>query len=303
MPAKLTWLLLVLTLVPAIFVHAGSICTEGYWTKESTGLPGSGSIRVQLFKNMKLLVTGSFNGLSSLTTGVKLYGINGAAAQASFPTGVKAGFFEMRFDLSHVSSYDSTFLLNSNNNVTQAMTLVADSIYTSLFSIVITTLQYPTGELTSSTQPCASNLCYTSELSGIRAIPPNYSPATARVQITINSYGEVHLQGEFSQLTGATTSLQIYPGGSGNSNQTEASLSNHTQRAFPVGKYSDTFTESFHLHYDLTFDPGYLSAHNSNAVSASNFFINSLDNGVAYINLQTTAYPEGEVAGYFETCQ
>ena len=304
MSSKLTLLLLLLALSPAVLVHAGSICSEGYWTYESTGRPATGSIRVQLFKNMELHVTGSFSGLSSLTTGLRLYGLSGSAVQSSFPAGAKAGYINMRFNLNHASSYDPTFLLNSDNNVTQAMILVADSIYTSLFSVTITSLQYPNGELTSSTQPCASNLCYSSKISGGDALPTNNSPGTANAQLTIDAYGDVRIQGVFSTLSATTTSLQIYTcSESGGTIPSNPLISAQSMRSFPVGKYSDSFTVVFHLQDELSYDQGYLSAYNSSVIKAANAFINALDNGIAYIAIQTTSYPQGEVAGYLRTCQ
>ena len=304
MPGKLTCLLLLLALAPAVFVHAGSICSEGYWTNELTGRPATGSVRVQLYKNMQLHVSGMFNGLSGLTSGVKLYGLSTAAAQSSFVTGAKAGFFDLRFNLKQASSFDPTFLFNSGNNATKAMILVADSIYTSLFSVTITTSQYPDGELTSSTQPCASNLCYFTDLSGEIAFPPNNSSGTAKAQLTINSYADARIQGEFSGLSGASTSLQIYiRHGSGGSAQVQALTSAQSTNTFPTGKFSGSFNVFFPLHDAANFDEGYLSSYSSNAMRATNAFIDALDNGMVYMAIQTTAYPQGEVAGYLQTCQ
>lgn len=284
--------------------HASNICAEGYWTYEPTGTPvSSGSLVIKLFKNMVLRINGAFSGLSSPTTGAKLSGISDAAVQAVFPLGVKAGYFNMRFDLNDPSTLDPAFLSSYGTNITYAMLMLADNIYTSMFSFVVTTSKYPNGELSGSTQPCSSSLCFTSTLSGSAVVPPNKSPGKGKAQLTLNAYGGMQIHGDFSKLTGTTTAASIgILSEYGSISQLTTVTSAHGMHSFPSGKVSDSFNFALHLNDLASFQKGYLIAYNSSVVDAANAFVDAVDSKNAYFTIMTTTYPNGEITGYFNPC-
>ncbi|QJD88797.1 CHRD domain-containing protein [Duganella dendranthematis] len=136
----------------------------------------------------------------------------------------------------------------------------------------------------------ASYTSYTSILTGQQSAPANNSPGIGAAIIDFNADSHVlHVGAAFSALQGLSTGANIQWSGSGD---TLASL-----LAFPLGVSTGAYSHNFNTSLDTTWNPVFLSANGGNAAGAEAAFAAGLATGTAYLNINSTAYPTGEIRG------
>jgi len=69
---------------------------------------------------------------------------------------------------------------------------------------------------------------------------------------------------------------------------------------FPLGVTSGTFSQTYDLLADATYNPPFLAAHGGTAAGAEAAFIQGLEDDRAYLNIHTTFRPSGEIRGFLQ---
>lgn len=108
----------------------------------------------------------------------------------------------------------------------------------------------------------------------------------------------VNVQLSFSNLTGTTTSSQIF----GVPKANLAAMGAVPLASFPVGLTNGTYSRTIDLTQAGAYSPAFLTAadtgQNQIVSDAFQAFHDSLEGEVAFIRINTTAFPNGELSGF-----
>lgn len=138
------------------------------------------------------------------------------------------------------------------------------------------------------------------ELSGPAEAPPNASPGTGFAFVELDTDAHtLTVSATFSGLIGTTTAAHIHcctatplMGAVGVATQTPSFLN------FPLGVTAGTFPETtFDTQLDSTWNAAFRNA-NGGALGAEAALFAGLQQGRAYFNIHTTAFPGGEIRGF-----
>jgi hypothetical protein len=67
---------------------------------------------------------------------------------------------------------------------------------------------------------------------------------------------------------------------------------------FPLGVTSGTYDNTFDMTMPTNFNPGFLAAHGGTPASALAALEGGMEDGTAYLNIHTAAFPGGEIRGF-----
>jgi hypothetical protein len=146
----------------------------------------------------------------------------------------------------------------------------------------------------------AHELEYGAFLSGPNESPPNASPGTGSVRVTIDlDLFTLRVEANFENLPGATTAAHIhaataapFSGTAGVATQTPSFA------GFPKGVTSGTYDHTFDLTLASSYNPAFIAANGGTISTASNALFVALAEGRAYFNIHTTAFAGGEIRGF-----
>jgi hypothetical protein len=133
--------------------------------------------------------------------------------------------------------------------------------------------------------------------SGPAEQPPNDSPGYSVAFFVLDRTSmELNANVPFQDLTSPTRASHIHC-------CTTTSLTGTAPVAlpfddFPAGVTSGSFSRTFDLTSDATYDPSFLSANGGTAMSAATALLAGIDANQAYLNIHTGAYPGGEIRGF-----
>ncbi|MGC4043738.1 MAG: CHRD domain-containing protein [Armatimonas sp.] len=71
-----------------------------------------------------------------------------------------------------------------------------------------------------------------------------------------------------------------------------------TLSEFPTGVISGSYSRLFDLTVASTYDPGFIAASGGTVSNALNALDFAMDDGKAYLDIHTTAFPNGEIRGF-----
>lgn len=136
---------------------------------------------------------------------------------------------------------------------------------------------------------------YRAVASGPAESPPNGSPGTSLVTVDIGS-GNLMVDLPFRDLVGTTVGAHIHC-------CTADAFSGVAPLAlpfdgFPTGVTGGAYSNSFSLYDDATYDPAFLSAHGGTVNEAASALVDAINANQAYVNIHTSAYPDGEIRGF-----
>ena len=138
----------------------------------------------------------------------------------------------------------------------------------------------------------AATKTYIGNLVGAAEVSPTGSPATGFTTVSYSTTS--HMLGvnvNFSGLGSGDTAAHIHCCVSPGVNAIVAiPLS-----GFPLGVTSGTYMPSFDLTMTSSFNPSFVTAHGGTAAGAEAALASGLANGMAYLNIHTTAFPGGEI--------
>jgi len=149
----------------------------------------------------------------------------------------------------------------------------------------------------------ATIIQYQAYLDGASESPPNASPGTGYVLLTIDDVLDtMRVQLNFSGLAGTTTAAHIHcctaSPGAGN---VGVATTTPTFPGFPLGVTSGTYDYLFNLLDPGSYNGAFITASGGTTALAEDTLLAGLSNGTAYFNIHTSLVPSGEIRGFFGT--
>lgn len=146
----------------------------------------------------------------------------------------------------------------------------------------------------------AHEVVYTAFLSGPNETPPNPSLGIGFVTITVDlDLFTLRVEATFSNLQGLVTAAHIhaataapFAGTAGVATQ----LPNF--EGFPLNVTSGTYDHTFDLSLASFFNPAFIAANGGTISTAATALFQALDQGRAYFNIHSDAFPGGEIRGF-----
>jgi len=136
---------------------------------------------------------------------------------------------------------------------------------------------------------------YRAVASGPAESPPNGSPGNSLVTIDIGG-DKLMVDMPFRDLTGATVDAHVHC-------CTTDAFTGVAPVAvpfagFPTDVHAGQYTGSLSLSDESIFDPAFLAANGGTAQSAASALLTGMNANEAYVNIHTTAFPNGEIRGF-----
>jgi hypothetical protein len=140
-------------------------------------------------------------------------------------------------------------------------------------------------------------IIFKASLEGLSEVPPNASPGTGEVTVTVDDVAKtMRVEAVFSDLIGTTLAAHIHccvpPG-------TNAGVATTTPTfpGFPLGVTSGSYDALFDMTLASSFNAAFVTANGGTPNAAFNALLDGLNAGNAYFNLHTPVFPGGEVRG------
>jgi CHRD domain-containing protein/PEP-CTERM motif-containing protein len=149
----------------------------------------------------------------------------------------------------------------------------------------------------STTLAAAHEESFSTILTGAAESRPNASPGTAEAEVTFDfDLFTMHIKVSFQDLAGAVSAAHIHccttVAGAG-----IASIAIPFS-GFPTGVTSGSFDQAFDMTLASSYDPTFITANGGTISTASNALFGGVEQGKAYVNIHTDAYPGGEIRGF-----
>ncbi|HYG21412.1 MAG TPA: CHRD domain-containing protein [Verrucomicrobiae bacterium] len=142
---------------------------------------------------------------------------------------------------------------------------------------------------------------FTALLTGGNEIPANSSPGVGFALVhydDVASTIEVHAL--FAALQGTTTAAHIHaPTAAPFSGTAGVATTTPSFAGFPAGVTSGSFSNTLSLTASGTYNPAFITANGGTVAGAESALVAALFAGRSYFNVHTTAYPGGEIRGFF----
>lgn len=146
----------------------------------------------------------------------------------------------------------------------------------------------------------AHELFFDATLSGAAVEPPNASPAIGSVQITVDlDLVTMHIVADFSGLVGLSAAAHLH----GLTAQpmmgvAAVALDEPSLPGFPVELLQGDYTRTIDLTLASSYSPAFIAASGGTVSDALNAIVNGLTQGRVYFDIDTLAFPNGEIRGF-----
>ncbi len=136
------------------------------------------------------------------------------------------------------------------------------------------------------------------DLSGANEVPPNASPGSGSVVVTVDDVGNIiNIDANFSGLLAPTIAAHIHCCTPPGANQPVA-VGPGTLPFFPLGVTSGSYDFTLDLLDAATYTAGFITNFGGGTVGgARDAIIQRLIAGETYFNIHTTMFPAGEIRG------
>lgn len=143
---------------------------------------------------------------------------------------------------------------------------------------------------------------YTAILSGPQEAPPNTSTAMGATVVRFDAASHMlEVDVAFGSLLGTSTAAHIHcctdTAGAGTA-PVMTELPSFT--GFPLGVHSGAYSHVFDTSLSSTWNPAFIASHGGTTTGAESAFAMGLGSGTAYLNIHSTAYPDGEIRGFLQ---
>lgn len=136
------------------------------------------------------------------------------------------------------------------------------------------------------------------ELFGFNEVPANASPGTGTAEVDIDTVAmTMTIDVDFMNLLGMTTIAHIHccvlvpPDNAGVATQVPTFI------GFPAGVASGSYSNTFDLLDEASYNPAFVAAHGGTAQGAFDFLFAGMLAGQSYLNIHTNMFPGGEIRG------
>jgi hypothetical protein len=142
---------------------------------------------------------------------------------------------------------------------------------------------------------------YEAVLNGANEPVPNLSLGGGLCTVTLDlDLITMQVQVTFNGLSGATTAAALYAptavAGTGTAGVMSPPLAD---TGFPLGVTSGSYDYLFDLTVASGYAPTFITSSGGTVSDALNGLAFAFENGTAYVNIQTAAFPSGEIRGFF----
>ena len=146
----------------------------------------------------------------------------------------------------------------------------------------------------------AAPITFTGLLSGANDNPATGSPGTGNSIVTFDPATQLlTVNVVFSGLGSGTTASHIHccvlPDGNA-----AVATTVPTFTGFPLGVTSGTFNGTLDLTAASSYNPAFVTANGGTISSAEAALVAGLENGMTYLNIHTTNFPNGEIRAFLE---
>jgi hypothetical protein len=136
---------------------------------------------------------------------------------------------------------------------------------------------------------------YRAVASGPAESPPNGSPGNSLVELDISGSNLI-VDMPFRDLVGTTNAAHIHC-------CTTDAFTGVAPVAlpfddFPTGVRAGAYSMSIPLYEETSYDPAFLMANGGTVRGAASALVNAMNANEAYVNIHTSAYPNGEIRGF-----
>lgn len=146
----------------------------------------------------------------------------------------------------------------------------------------------------------AAPIVYPVQLNGLSEDTPNASPGTAVALVTIDvSLSTMRVDVNFAGLLSPVTAAHIHAptaipltGTAGVATQVP------TFDGFPTGVTFGSYDQTFDMTLASSYNPVFITANGGTPASAFTALVNAVNEGKAYLNIHTEAFPAGEIRGF-----
>lgn len=146
----------------------------------------------------------------------------------------------------------------------------------------------------------AAPITFSADLSGAAEDPPNASPASGQVTVIFDMESHtLRVIASFQDLIGTTVASHIhcctadpFAGNVGVATMVPSFA------GFPLGVTSGTFDQTYDTTLAASFNPAFVTSHGGDVGAAELALFTALQEGRAYFNIHTTAFPPGEIRGF-----
>jgi hypothetical protein len=147
----------------------------------------------------------------------------------------------------------------------------------------------------------ATPIILTTTLSGPAEAPPNSSVGVGAATLIIDPEARtMRLITSFAGLGAPTTVTHIHccvaVVGAGNAG---VSTTTPTFLGFPANVTAGNYDQTFDMSLASSYNPAFVTANGGTTQSAQDVLFAGLLSGRAYLNIHTTAFPAGEIRGFF----
>jgi len=141
---------------------------------------------------------------------------------------------------------------------------------------------------------------YETLLSGLNEPSPNASPGIGDANVVYDDLAhtlKIHVV--FSGLTGTTTASHIHaPTAVPFSGSAGVATTTPYFAGFPIGVTSGSYDNTLDLTLASSWNPSFVTAHGGTTAGAEADFATALADGKAYLNIHSSTFPGGEIAGF-----
>ncbi|HJT81816.1 MAG TPA: CHRD domain-containing protein [Chthoniobacterales bacterium] len=141
---------------------------------------------------------------------------------------------------------------------------------------------------------------FTAVLNGASEHPANGSTGSGFATVTLDlDLFTLRVQTSFSDLQGVTSAAHIHaPTAEPFTGVADVATQTPSFTGFPTGVYSGSYDHTFDLADSSSYNPDFIAANGGTVSGASNALIFAMQDGKAYLNIHTTAFPGGEIRGF-----
>jgi hypothetical protein len=146
----------------------------------------------------------------------------------------------------------------------------------------------------------ADQVVFTTTQTGPQEVPPTPSTGVGSALVTLDTATNLlTVNLSFAGLTSPTTVAHIHccagPTGVAIPATTVPSFP-----GFPVGVTTGTYLQTFDLTLASSYNPAFIAAHGGTVAGAQAAFIAGLTSGQTYLNIHSSAFPNGEIRGQLQ---
>jgi hypothetical protein len=141
----------------------------------------------------------------------------------------------------------------------------------------------------------ANIIVFSGNFSGTQEVPPNASPGTGLVIVTVDDVlNTMMVEAFWSGLLSPTTVAHIHCCAPAGTNAGVATAV-PTVPGFPAGVLSGTYTNTFDMTALSSYNPAFVTAQGGTATSAFSALLDGMLTSNAYFNIHTSQFPGGEI--------